>query len=485
MKISKKILMVYVLIVVEHLFVIGIFLFTLSYINTAVDKHSHIYTIIKNVSGLIDLVHESNEANKEKIAEQWDLKTARIKKDIYHIGFENEKLRETAADIIGDIQQTDRMLRSFLVNRTQAHGLQSEKQRIIDNVIIILQDVLASCDMLLNLSLRQIDQVEDWCRYSIVLVIVFFMCSLLWAFWFIEKSILVPLNELSAKTKQIGRGDFDLSLQNVSRDEIGEFARSFIDMAHKLRSMTVSRDELAGEVEARRTVEKALKHKEASLKALSSKVMSAMEEERKRIGMEIHDSVVQDLVALKLQQENAIRMMRTTMPDADVQMFEKNLTYIQKITVLLREIIMGLRPAILDDLGLVPALQWYCREFAKTYSMFEFDINIPRSILDVPDAVATAVFRVVQEALQNIVKHSGASHISVTLTCSDSMLEVRIRDDGKGFDPEREEYNLMGMGISGMRERTESVNGMFFVKTAPGRGVAITTMFPYDACSGE
>ncbi len=146
---------------------------------------------------------------------------------------------------------------------------------------------------------------------------------------------------------------------------------------------------------------------------------------------------------------------------------------------------MGLRPAILDDLGLVPALQWYCREFAKTYSMFEFDINIPRSILDVPDAVATAVFRVVQEALQNIVKHSGASHISVTLTCSDSMLEVRIRDDGKGFDPEREEYNLMGMGISGMRERTESVNGMFFVKTAPGRGVAITTMFPYDACSGE
>lgn len=484
MKISKKLLMIYVLLFVEHVFVMGIFFFTLRYTNDAFDKNANIYTIIQNVSDLIVLIDDINDHNKNEIINQWDLKISCIKKDIYNVGFENEKLRVIAANIIVDIQKTDQLLKKFLKTNLETYGSTKEKQGIINNIALILRDVSSSCDILLNLSLQQIKQVEDWCEYSIMMVIVFFMCSLVWVFWFIEKSILVPLKLLSKKTEQIGQGNFDLSMDVIADDEVGEFTRSFIDMANKLRLMTVSRDELVVEVEARRKIEKTLKQNEAALKALSSKVLSAMEEERKRIGMEIHDGVVQDLIALKLQQENAIRMMRRNTPDVDLGPFEKNLSHIQTIIILLREIIMGLRPTILDDLGLVPALQGYCREFAKTYHMFKLDINIDSLKVPVPDGVATAVFRVIQESLQNIVKHSGAFHIMVSLECSDEMLEARIKDDGKGFDLDKEGFKLLGMGMSGMRERTESVNGFFFVKTAPGQGVSIRATFPFEECPG-
>jgi signal transduction histidine kinase len=482
MKISKKILVVYLILFVEHVFVLGIFFFTLRYTHDAFNKNTDIYTIINNVSDLVVLIDALNDHNRNEIVNQWDVKTSWIKKDIYNLGFENEKIRAIAATIIGDIQKTDQILKNFLKDQLDEYGGKAEKQSIINNIVVILRDVSASCDILLERSLLQIKQVGDWCEYSILMVLVFFMCSLVWAFWFIAKSILVPIKSLSAKTEQIGRGNFDLSLDVVSEDEIGDFARSFIDMAHKLRLMTVSRDKLADEVEARRKVEKTLKQNEAALKALSSKILSVMEEERKRIGMELHDGVVQDLIALKLQQENAIRMMRRNTPEVDLGMFEKNLAYIQRVIILLREIIMGLRPAILDDLGLVPALQWYCREFAKTYDMFEFHIRIAPLEVSVPNQVGTALFRVVQEALQNVVKHSGTSRITISLECSGEMLEARIEDNGKGFDPVREDFKLKGMGMSGMRERTESVNGLFFVKAVPGQGVSITAMFPFEEC---
>ncbi|WP_462324535.1 HAMP domain-containing sensor histidine kinase [Desulfoplanes sp.] len=326
--------------------------------------------------------------------------------------------------------------------------------------------------------MQRIKKLEEWCKYSILLVVSFFSLSLIWAFWFLHRSIFSPLAVLSDKTREIGKGNLDVALPAFSDDEIGDFARSFNDMAHKLKAMTVSRDTLAAEVTARQKVEKRLKKNEASLKALSAKVMSAMEEERKRIGREIHDSVVQDMIALKLQQENAIRFLRDKHPDIELDWLEKNLSYIQKSIVLLREIIMGLRPAILDDLGLIPALQWYCREFAKTYSQYRFGVDIREIPVDVPENIGTAIFRIIQESLQNVIKHGDATRINVRVFFQDQSVEAWVTDNGKGFETQGPDAKILGMGISGMRERTEGEGGLFFVHSAPGEGVTIRVVFP-------
>src|SRR6056297_2658068 len=121
MKISKKLLMVYVILFVEHAFVMGIFFFTLRYTNAAFDKNANIYTIIQNVSDLIVLIDDINDHNKNEIVNQWNLKISCIKKDIYNVGFENQKLRVIAAHIIVDIQKTDQILKKFLENNPKTY----------------------------------------------------------------------------------------------------------------------------------------------------------------------------------------------------------------------------------------------------------------------------------------------------------------------------------------------------------------------------
>ncbi|GAU09187.1 hypothetical protein DPF_1907 [Desulfoplanes formicivorans] len=472
--------MAYVLLLLEHALVIGIFFFTVNYINRSIEQNARVYTIVKNVSELIQLADEINEINQNRVFNQWDVLLSHVRENLYHIDNNDNKTERIILDILVDIQRADDIIKSFSKKHIKSYGKTYTNKNNINNINVILKNVSTSCDILLDASLQKVDQVEKWCESTIVLVVVFFACSLVWAFWFIEKNIVFPLNLLAAKTKQIGQGDFDLTMDVVSHDEIGDFTRSFVEMAHQLRVVTVSRDAMIREVQARKDVELQLKKKESSLKALSSKMMTVLEEERKKIGRDLHDSVVQDLVGLKLHQENAIRALQRSHPGMDLARFEQNLAYINTAIIQLREIIMGLRPAILDDLGLIPALEWYCREFSKTYAQFRLSVDMDTPNVPIPEDVGTAVFRIVQEALKNIVKHSDASCIMVTIKSDDHVLEVRVEDDGQGMDLERDEIELLSMGFSGMRERAEAVHGEFRVHSSPGEGVAICVLFPLD-----
>lgn len=460
--------------------VIGIFVFTVQNINESIEKNSRVYSIVKNVSELIQLSGEINQINQKRVLNQWDILLSIIREDIYHIANNNKKAERMILDIIVDIQRADKIIKSFANKQAKTYGLAYTKKNNINNISVILKNVSTSCDMLLDASLQKVTQVEKWCEYTILLIIVFFACSLLWAFWFIDKNIVFPLKVLSSKTKQIGQGDFNLNMQIVSRDEIGDFTRSFLEMARQLKVATVSRDALAVEVQARKEVEYELKNKDASLKALSSKMMSVLEEERKKIGRDLHDSIVQDLVGLKLHLENGIRTLERDHPQVNLDSFKNNLAHINKAIIQLREIIMGLRPSILDDLGLIPALEWYCREFSKTYGQFRFTVDLDTPSVAIPDDMATAVFRIVQEALQNIVKHSHASSVAVTIREEDRLLKVCVEDDGQGMDLDSNKITLLSMGFSGMRERAESVHGTFHVRSQPGQGVAICVLFPLD-----
>jgi signal transduction histidine kinase len=149
----------------------------------------------------------------------------------------------------------------------------------------------------------------------------------------------------------------------------------------------------------------------------------------------------------------------------------------QRNASVVRNISLLLRPTMLDDLGLIPALRWLAREVSRTGSM-EVDLMAEPFVDDLPDEHRTCVFRIVQEAVRNAARHSGASQVRIyieeRMEENAASLRLSVQDDGKGFDPSQER----GLGILGMQERVMRLGGTFEVDSRPGRGTIITFGLP-------
>jgi signal transduction histidine kinase len=140
-----------------------------------------------------------------------------------------------------------------------------------------------------------------------------------------------------------------------------------------------------------------------------------------------------------------------------------------------RRIMVDLRPSILDDLGIMPALNWYCREYQKTYSHMSVEKQIGIEELEVPDSLKTPIFRISQEAMNNIAKHSRASHINLSLQKEGEKILLTIQDNGVGFDPETVRR---GMGLSSIRERAEFSGGSAELQSGIGKGTTVRVWWP-------
>ena len=142
----------------------------------------------------------------------------------------------------------------------------------------------------------------------------------------------------------------------------------------------------------------------------------------------------------------------------------------------IRDIALLLRPSMLDDLGLIPALEWQAREVSRRTGI-KVEVhadNVPDSL---PDDVRTCIYRVVQEALHNVSRHSGAKAVVITVRNVDGSLSLSVADDGRGFDPER----TRGMGMLGIEERIRQLGGQFEVQSAPGKGTTLRSTLPIGA----
>jgi signal transduction histidine kinase len=153
----------------------------------------------------------------------------------------------------------------------------------------------------------------------------------------------------------------------------------------------------------------------------------------------------------------------------------------------LRHILSGLRPAILDDLGLVPAIRWFARanlEQAGTRVI----IKAPSVPLELSPAVTTTLFRIVQEAVSNIVRHADAGSVTIVLGVSDGLVHLRIQDDGRGFDPghaSRDAVELQRLGLLGIRERAELLGGQFQIESGPEKGTILQVVIPVGGTGGK
>lgn len=212
------------------------------------------------------------------------------------------------------------------------------------------------------------------------------------------------------------------------------------------------------------------------LRSLSDRLVEAQETERRAIARELHDEVGQAVSALSLAVGNvAARITRDTIDDSKEQL--RGIRQIAEKTVaVVRDMSLLLRPSMLDDLGLIPALEWQAREVSRNNDI-RVSVRADSVAEELPDEQKTCVYRVVQEALRNVTRHARAKAVEIRLAQNERVFHLTIHDDGQGFFPEREK----GVGLLGMQERVRRLKGAFQVDSEPGQGTTVKVDLPVAA----
>jgi signal transduction histidine kinase len=213
---------------------------------------------------------------------------------------------------------------------------------------------------------------------------------------------------------------------------------------------------------------------EADQRRLARKLVQAQETERKALSRELHDEVGQTLTALGMELGN-IEILRT----AEISAFRARMDEAKRLNAeamrSVRGLAMGLRPSMLDDLGLEPALQWQGREFSR-HTGVPATVRVAGDFDDLDDQVRTCIYRVVQEALTNCARHAEASQVEVMVSRQSRNVRVTIKDNGTGFDVRTK--TRTGMGLIGMKERVESLGGDLAISSSNGNGTAVVLSIP-------
>lgn len=226
----------------------------------------------------------------------------------------------------------------------------------------------------------------------------------------------------------------------------------------------------------RRKHEDALRESEKRLRFLAFRLLNVQEEEKSRLAREMHDRTGQTLAAIKFGVENALRATGRGKAKAMSASLEVLVPMIQDAIEDVRTLYMGLRPTILDDLGVVAAIGWFCREFGKSYPSISIAKEAHVEEKEVPDHLRIVIFRIVQEAFNNAARHSKADRLDLYLDKADGSLELMVRDNGTGFDLKETlsvESTRGGLGLAGIKERAELSGGSFTIESHKGEGTTI------------
>ncbi|MEO8052318.1 MAG: histidine kinase [Acidobacteriota bacterium] len=208
------------------------------------------------------------------------------------------------------------------------------------------------------------------------------------------------------------------------------------------------------------------------LQELSARLVSAQEEERRSIARELHDEVGQSLSALLMEAGNAAA--RVPPDSTEVRRHVESIKRLAEASVqVIRNMSLLLRPSMLDDLGLVPALEWQAREVSKRTGL-RVQVNADENASELPDEHKTCIYRVVQEALHNCARHAQAHNVLVDVQQQPTQIVLSVEDDGRGFDAHR----VRGLGLVGMQERVHHLGGELRVHSKPGSGTTIAVMLP-------
>jgi signal transduction histidine kinase len=240
---------------------------------------------------------------------------------------------------------------------------------------------------------------------------------------------------------------------------------------------------LTQSIEQYKQTEAALRRSEEDLRSLSAQLIEVGEQERKRIACDLHDGISQAMTSIKFRLECGLMQLSKGAMDEGIASITNVIPSIQQAIQEVRRISMDLRPSMLDDIGILAAIEWYCKEYQQTYQGIRVLQNIDVREPDIEEPLKLVIFRVIQEALHNIAKHSNANVARLELQCAGRSLVLRIVDNGNGFaqSPQSAKPRVSGLGLRSMRERVEQSVGIFNIASRLGAGTTVEASWPLAA----
>jgi signal transduction histidine kinase len=348
-------------------------------------------------------------------------------------------------------------------NREECSGCHDPNQQVIG---LLLTDIpVAPFEVPLLVSVR-----EDFLWWVATVALTGGL-----AYLALDRLVLRRLGGLASAIGEFARGARGVTLSEMPSDEIGSLSSAFNLMAENVEEQEAEN----------RALSTTLRERAEERGKLLERVINAQEEERKRIARELHDELGQGLTSVGLSVQLAQGTIDLNPGDAREHL-EHARGQVARSTDQMYEMILGLRPSSLDDLGLVAALRALCeRVLAPAGISFEIDSGQVKERL--PAELETVMFRIFQEALTNVVRHSGADHVQISIDSADGYVTGMVHDDGGGLEgtgPSGAIGEGKGLGLLGMRERAEMCGGELRIQSAPGVGTRVWVQIPLSGGPG-
>ncbi len=302
--------------------------------------------------------------------------------------------------------------------------------------------------------------------FGVVLIAIAFLFVIL-----TTQNVVKRINSLAKASQRIAGGDLASPVTRLGKDEIGLLSQDLEGMRAKLKA---SQEELGH-------LYKDAQRKEEIRGELLHNLLSVQEEERRRISRELHDETSQTLASLNANLEAAITMLPADIAQAEALLRK---TQRQSVNTLeeIHRLIYELRPVVLDDLGLVAAIQWLAENNLQKAGI-TVNFKSKGRVRKLESQLAITLFRVIQEATHNIAKHADAKSVNISLHFMKSLIKITVTDDGRGFDVEEAMTTRdrpRGLGILGMKERGQLMEGNLDIRSRLGGGTEIDIEIPLD-----
>ena len=290
-----------------------------------------------------------------------------------------------------------------------------------------------------------------------------------------------PLDEIKAELMRVGHWEGDLIKTAQDGRRIVVSSRWALQWGKRDQPPRVL--EINSDITERKRGEESLVLQKEQLRALAERLQWVREEDRKRVARDLHDQIGQILTAIKMD----MTWMTRHLPESEGEVLARLKESIQLINdgvTSVRAICSGLRPGVLDDLGLAAAIEWQASEFAARNGV-RCQVSVPPVDLHLDGDRATAAFRIFQECLTNVIRHAQAKSVSVSLCQEDENILLVVEDDGIGFCESDLSNSLGSLGLLGMKERAQFCGGNVQISSSPGNGTTVTIRVPVDAPGAE
>lgn len=300
-----------------------------------------------------------------------------------------------------------------------------------------------------------------------------FLVALLTA-WITTRSVVRPTRELTRASERMAKGELSAPVSVHAQDEIGRLAENLEYMRRRLNSALQELEQSNRELETR------VKDRTYRLSQALERIIGAQEEERRRLARELHDETAQAIVTLGIMLDN-IREKALVEPSAAREQALKARELVSNLLEETRRLIFDLRPMVLDDLGLVPALRWYAERHLENKGI---KVSFMADTPSIHPSMQVAMFRIAQEAINNIARHSRASHARIEVFAQNGAITMVVEDNGQGFSMNGEHGHASKVGLVGMRERAKLLGAKLEISSTPGQGTSVRLEVPEEPHHG-